>query len=40
MTAKIEAETAIQSLEGWAVDPGEGDAIQKTFRFADFNAAF
>ena len=40
MTAKIGAETAVQSLEGWAVDPGEGDAIRKTFRFADFNAAF
>lgn len=40
MTAKIGAETAIQSLEGWAVDPGEGDAITRTFRFADFNAAF
>ena len=40
MTAKIGAETAIQTLEGWAVDPGDGDAIQKTFRFADFNAAF
>ncbi|MFW2341365.1 4a-hydroxytetrahydrobiopterin dehydratase [Brevundimonas sp.] len=40
MTATIGAGKAIQSLEGWAVDPSGGDAICKTFRFADFNAAF
>jgi 4a-hydroxytetrahydrobiopterin dehydratase len=40
MTERIGAEKAIQTLNGWAVDDGEGDAIKKTFRFADFNAAF
>ena len=40
MTERIGAEKAIQTLNGWAVDGGEGDAIKKTFRFADFNAAF
>lgn len=40
MTGKIGAEAAISQLRGWAVDPADGDAIQKTFRFADFNTAF
>lgn len=37
--AKIGAATALAQLTGWT--PAEGkDAIEKTFRFADFNAAF
>ena len=37
--AKIGAEAALAQLSGWA--PAEGrDAITKTYRFADFNAAF
>ncbi|AMO99461.1 putative pterin-4-alpha-carbinolamine dehydratase [Collimonas arenae] len=35
----IGAAAAIQSLNGWAAVDGR-DAIQKTFLFADFNAAF
>ena len=30
---------ALAALPGWALQPG-GQAIGKTFRFADFNAAF
>ncbi|MBO9501535.1 4a-hydroxytetrahydrobiopterin dehydratase [Brevundimonas sp. A19_0] len=40
MGETIGAEKAVQTLTDWSVDPGEGDAIQRTFRFADFNAAF
>jgi 4a-hydroxytetrahydrobiopterin dehydratase len=37
--AKIGAAEALKQLSGWA--PAEGrDAIVKTFKFADFNAAF
>ena len=37
--AKIGAAAALAQLTGWT--PAEGkDAIEKTFRFADFNAAF
>ncbi|NQU60295.1 MAG: 4a-hydroxytetrahydrobiopterin dehydratase [Rhodospirillales bacterium] len=34
-----EVEGALSGLEGWAKTEGR-DAIQKTFKFADFNAAF
>ena len=37
--AKIGAQAAVSQLEGWAV-VSEKDAISKTFKFADFNAAF
>ena len=38
-TTKIGAAQALQRLEGWrAVD--DRDAIEKEFRFKDFNAAF
>jgi 4a-hydroxytetrahydrobiopterin dehydratase len=37
--AKIGAAAALSQLEGWAAVP-EKDAIGKTFKFADFNAAF
>ncbi|TAJ71221.1 MAG: 4a-hydroxytetrahydrobiopterin dehydratase [Phenylobacterium sp.] len=37
---RIGAEAALAKLEGWAKVEGDRDAISKTFRFADFNAAF
>ena len=37
---KIGAAKALGSLPGWAALPGERDAIHRTFKFADFNAAF
>jgi 4a-hydroxytetrahydrobiopterin dehydratase len=36
---RIGAEAACARLSGWAAAP-DRDAIVKTFRFADFNAAF
>lgn len=36
---RIGADKAIGQLEGWAVVEGR-DAIQKTFQFDDFNAAW
>ncbi len=36
---KIGAAAAVAALEGWRAVEGR-DAIAKTFRFADFNAAF
>ena len=37
--AKIGAEAALAQLQGWRAAEGR-DAIVKSFRFADFNAAF
>ena len=37
---KIGAAAAAARLEGWSAAPGERDAILKTFKFDDFNAAF
>ena len=37
---KIGAATAVAGAPGWGVLPGERDAIQRTFKFADFNEAF
>ena len=37
---KIGAATAVAKVPGWSVLPGERDAIQRTFKFADFNEAF
>ncbi|PVM84665.1 4a-hydroxytetrahydrobiopterin dehydratase [Caulobacter endophyticus] len=37
--AKIGAAAALSQLQGWTAADGK-DAIEKTFRFADFNAAF
>ena len=37
--AKIGAEAALAQLPGWAAVPDK-DAIGKTFKFVDFNAAF
>ena len=36
---KIGAEAALNELDGWTAAEGR-DAIAKTFRFKDFNAAF
>ncbi len=38
--ARIGAEAALARLPGWRTLAGERDAIQRSFRFADFNAAF
>jgi 4a-hydroxytetrahydrobiopterin dehydratase len=38
--AKIGADAALARLSGWSKGEGARDAIQKTFKFADFNAAF
>jgi len=37
---KIGAEAALKTLPGWAKAEGGRDAIQRTFKFEDFNAAF
>ena len=37
---RIGAAAAAARLEGWSAAPGERDAIVKTFKFGDFNAAF
>ena len=37
---KIGAAAAVARLSGWRTGEGERDAILKTFKFADFNAAF
>ena len=39
MTQRIGAAKAITQLTGWAETPGR-DAISKTYKFPDFNAAF
>ena len=38
--AKIGAAAALARLPGWSRADGERDAIRRTFRFKDFNAAF
>lgn len=38
--AKIGAQAALSQLSGWTADDSGRDAIRKTFRFKDFNAAF
>ncbi len=38
--ARIGADAALARLPGWAKAPGARDAIQRTYRFGDFNAAF
>ena len=39
MADKIGAAAALKKLKGWAQTPGR-DAISKSYKFADFNAAF
>jgi 4a-hydroxytetrahydrobiopterin dehydratase len=38
--SKIGAAEALKRLPGWRAVDGDRDAIQRTYRFADFNAAF
>lgn len=38
--SKIGADAAVKALKGWKKAGGERDAIEKTFRFADFKTAF
>jgi 4a-hydroxytetrahydrobiopterin dehydratase len=38
--AKIGAPRALESLPAWREAQGERDAIVRSFKFADFNAAF
>lgn len=38
--AKIGAAAALPRLPGWRAAEGGRDAISRTYRFADFNAAF
>ncbi|MBY9066464.1 4a-hydroxytetrahydrobiopterin dehydratase [Hyphomonas sp. WL0036] len=40
MTLKIGADAALKALRGWTRMEGERDAIQKSYRFADFKSAF
>lgn len=40
MATKIGAEAALARLEGWSAKSGDRDAIEKTFKFADFKTAF
>ncbi len=37
---KIGAQAALARLDGWTAAAGGRDAISKTYRFDDFNAAF
>ena len=37
---RIGADKALEQLPAWARAEGERDAIARTYRFADFNAAF
>jgi len=37
---KIGAEAALRTLPAWTAVEGGRDAIRRTFKFADFNAAF
>lgn len=37
---KIGANEALDRLTGWAALPGERDAIEKTYKFADFKTAW
>ena len=37
---KIGADAALKKLPGWAKVEGDRDAICRTFKFKDFNAAF
>ena len=40
MADKIGASQAAQQLTDWSVKAGDRDAIEKTFKFADFKSAF
>lgn len=38
--ARIGAQAALARLPGWSALAGDRDAIQRSFKFADFNVAF
>lgn len=40
MATKTGAQAALANLSGWAVKAGDRDAIEKSFKFADFKTAF
>ena len=40
MAEKLGAAAATEKLEGWSIKAGDRDAIEKTFKFADFKSAF
>ena len=40
MTQKLGADKAVAELTGWQAKAGERDAIEKTFKFADFKTAW
>ncbi|MEM6536047.1 MAG: 4a-hydroxytetrahydrobiopterin dehydratase [Pseudomonadota bacterium] len=40
MAERIGAENVLADLTGWTASPGPRDAIQKTFKFADFKTAW
>ncbi len=40
MSKKIGAAAALKALKGWTSVEGERDAIQKSYKFADFKTAF
>lgn len=40
MAEKIGAAAGVSQLSGWSVKAGDRDAIEKTFKFADFKTAF
>lgn len=40
MATKIGAAAALEKLTGWSAVEGDRDAIEKTFKFADFKTAF
>jgi 4a-hydroxytetrahydrobiopterin dehydratase len=40
MATKIGAGSALAKLSGWSAIEGDRDAIEKTFKFADFKTAF
>lgn len=40
MATKIGADAALAQLSGWCKKPGDRDAIEKSFKFADFKTAF
>lgn len=40
MAEKIGAAAGVAQLTGWSVKTGDRDAIEKTFKFADFKTAF
>ena len=40
MATKIGAQEALTKLSGWTAKAGDRDAIEKSFKFADFKTAF